>query len=352
LMKEGQREQGGERARESISEKGRDAGPAEAGPGETAGEVVPEKPLVPVIRANIEDWLGQANYGKAFGDQFKTITQQDEAPFGQLMGLFVQRKVAAVQQRASALGMELVEFVDTVSQQRYWLLRASSAFRGEGRGYYFVPHKPRRDLVLQAPHPSYDLSTARQGGYLLRQLAPRLLMVASLHRCNSRQKTPCSGSTGACSGSYRLSDVAHSTQTHFHLAHRAVVDHFPRLPVLQLHGFAYKAGDPSAILSDGTSFTASSSSLVLRLRDALNVQLKAQKMSLARSCNDPRDGQSRLCGGTNVQGRYSNGSSQPCSQSAPQSKGTFLHLEQRLDLRRANQPGPVLLLRALLQLFP
>jgi len=84
---------------------------------------------------------------------------------------------------------------------------------------------------------------------------------------------------------------------------------------------------------------------VNRLRDAL----AARGVSVA-SCNRERDdpGSLNLCGLTNVQGRLSNGSRDPCRVVAPRASGRFLHIEQRRSIREEPRP----LIEALMGVFP
>ncbi|MCK6510571.1 hypothetical protein L6R29_11455 [Myxococcota bacterium] len=303
-------------------------------------------------RVDLVSWIESQDYGQAFGDQFQPIAKQDKAAFRRLIRAFMLRDFQKVQKQARRFEMRLSRLVDTATHKAFWLLQEAQT-PSRGKGIYLTPAKaPRRMLVLQVPHPIVDHATHTQGAYLLRHLSPRLLMVASLQRCNHRQLTPCSGKTRVCKGGYRISDAAHFTESYFHTAHQAVASLRPRFVVLQLHGFTYRPHQPSAYLSDSTKRPLAGS-LSNRLTVALNRELREAGLFLARSCNrTKKKGRVRLCATTNVQGRHSHGSSTPCSANAYSENSFFVHIEQRRRLRKGDRPGPAALLRALRTLFP
>ena len=62
---------------------------------------------------------------------------------------------------------------------------------------------------------------------------------------------------------------------------------------------------------------------------------RLQPKICAVSCHDPKDlelGFRLLCGQSNLQGRQTNGSAQPCSESASRSKERFVHVTQEIHL--------------------
>jgi len=98
--------------------------------------------------------------------------------------------------------------------------------------------------------------------------------------------------------------------------------------VISVHG---SAGEPvDAELSDGTLTSSPPGAFVIRLRNALE-----KRGVKAGSCNWPPDDPKRfhLCGGTNVQGRISNGSPDPCTVPAKSASGLFVHIEQMRAVR-------------------
>jgi hypothetical protein len=126
-------------------------------------------------------------------------------------------------------------------------------------------------------------------------------------------------------------------------AHLATLTLKPQPVAISVHGSASEPVD--AELSDGTSLPASADSPVIRLRNAL-----VANGVKAGCCNWADDDPSRfkLCGGTNVQGRLSNGVVAACTEAAKRSSGKFIHIEQRRNLR----DNPAGFLQALLDVFP
>jgi len=168
------------------------------------------------------------------------------------------------------------------------------------------------------------------GWRLFQELSARGLFLSGTHRCASSQRSPCSGTTTACDAAaspYRISDVAHFDLNFFQTAHQATLGLAPPPLVISVHGYSY-AAEPDITLSDGTRTTASETDPVNRLRNAL------QKRGVgAYSCNRQEGLSLAYCGTTNVQGRLSNRSAQPCSSAASGGSGLFIHMEQKLSIR-------------------
>ncbi len=196
-----------------------------------------------------------------------------------------------------------------------------------------------RALVVEAPHPLHDAATDDQAQDLFVRSFARYLLVAGSHRCASAAESMCSGTTTSCGARapFRVSDPAHSTSHPFFAVHGEILKD-PTLVTVQLHGNA--AACPQALLSDASQVWPTSG-FVPTFANAL----EAEGITVGR-CGDgyPVAG-CDLCGGTNVEGRFSAGSGDACTLPGPNG-GRFLHLEQLIDLRRreAGAPtwGPVL----------
>jgi hypothetical protein len=260
--------------------------------------------------------------------------------FSILMQRMFEGQADAARTQAAALGYELIEYPGPGG---YLVLRERpDAFRGQGT--YIVNLHYRRNIVLEAPHPIFDAGTLEEGVRMFEEVQARALFLSGAHRCANEEPTPCGiGKTDACNGRYRTSDSGHVRASFFQSAHEATL-RLPDAPVaISLHEHADKAGDPVAIVSSGVKTELSPAALPNRLRRIL-VDLGVE----ARSCNLAGDGPLRLCGETNVQGRVSNGSAEPCRERAREVSGRFLHLEQDAWLLS----HPHLVRRALEQLFP
>lgn len=208
-----------------------------------------------------------------------------------------------------------------------------------------LAQRPRNDLVLEAPHAGLESGTAEEAAILLERLGARAALVSGSHRCASRTTSACSGATRVCGTTERSpypdSDVAHNPQTFFHAAHEILHDTWPSAIFVSLHGML-KTDDTVVITSDGSkNETDGTSSVSNQLRDYLRDELGGLPRRVV-SCNDPNDKQydyRKLCGFTNVQGRYANASTDICLENSYQSSQRFLHIEQTWYVLREFREG-------------
>lgn len=216
-----------------------------------------------------------------------------------------------------------------------WLV-IEDATSGRAGGRFAINLAPARDLWFEAPHPDSDENTEYMAADLSIQLGARAVVLSGSHRCTSLQATRCSGQSSPC-GDIRVSDVAHDTENFFTAAHKALRASFASATAVSVHGMTPLNGE-AAVISDGTE-TARAGSISVKVRDAINGELGGT--SRAMSCNDPADSSYRkVCGVTNVQGRFDNGSANACTIDAPRASDRFVHLEQSAALRgTASVPG-------------
>jgi hypothetical protein len=226
----------------------------------------------------------------------------------------------------------------------YWI--ASEKKDGlQAQGTYIVDAQYERNLVLETPHPIFDTGTLEEAAAVMERVGARALFVPGTHRCaNSDTPSGCDGRTNSCGGqNYRISDAAHYVGNFFTAAHEATLRLAPQPLTISVHG---SAGEPvDAEFSDGTVTPAPADAVVNRLRFAME-----KRGARAGSCNWPADDprRFRLCGGTNVQGRMTNGSTQPCTVGSKLASGLFVHVEQA----RAVRTNPDYLAGAILDAVP
>jgi hypothetical protein len=175
-----------------------------------------------------------------------------------------------------------------------------------------------------------------EGVFIFKILRAKALFIAGTHRCANSASSSCSGTTNACGTdeAYRISDVAHSVENFFHEAHKAANDSIALVKFVQLHGYDASAGEPAAILSNGSETPVGAFAYVNQLALAIDDSLSGDDFAV--SCNNLGDNGLNLCGTNNVQGRYTNGSSDECTTAATGFNGQFLHVEQALILRQDN----------------
>ncbi len=203
---------------------------------------------------------------------------------------------------------------------------------GNGGGTFLINETTDSQLVIEVPHPLFDENTLDEGLLIFKNMRAKALFIAGTHRCANSAESSCSGTTDACGteGPYRISDVAHATDNFFHEAHKAANDTVDFVKFISLHGFSADASDPRAIVSNGSTTDVGAFAFVNQLATAIDDSLSDPDFAV--SCNKMGDPDS-LCGTTNVQGRYTNGSSDECTDAAPGFNGRFIHLEQASSLR-------------------
>jgi hypothetical protein len=253
---------------------------------------------------------------------------------------------------AAILNYQITEFTDTTysTGHIYYILEEKSPQIYYWGTYIFNPSACRSNLILQAPHPKYDSNTGKQSIFCFSRLNAKALFLSGTHRCNNDTLTSCSGSTKACSSTssaYRISDNAHNVYTAFQKTTEQIFQDDSLSVFVQLHGFAKKSTDPYVIMSNGTRQTPTTDYVSL-----IKNELALVDSSLTFKIAHINTSWTRLIAFTNTQGRYINGSSDPCLLSATNSQGNFVHMEQEKSKLRADSNGWYKLYIALSNAFP
>lgn len=289
---------------------------------------------------------------------FKKPQKTEIAKFGKNLDKLLKLKpgndIGEIMSDFDKLNYDLKVLSDN-SGKSYWVVqergnhsrkKCETLFRGLGTYIVDSAFNPKRNIVVEVPHPLFDSNTPEEGAKVFQGLEARALFVAGTHRCATPSThSGCSGKN-VCGSSVPadsppISDAAHSTSNFFFAAHDASLKLSPSPTYLNLHGNEQDGAD--IILSDGTTSNfPPPNSNVIPLRDAL----QAQGVSVT-SCN-AQNNPKKLCGTDNVEGRLSNGSTNPCEKRVKKALGTFLHIEQHQNIR--NEPSP--LIKALQDVFP
>ncbi len=166
-------------------------------------------------------------------DALRTPSPGERLAYGRLVQALVAAAPmgvvpASAATDAAALGLELQRDGD-----RVWLMELASDARGWGVLGLRLGALPR-DLVLQVPHPYFDLSTGPLGGALFDEGEARAICIATAHRY-----------------SHDHSDPAHEVETAFQAATLAVAAALPDPLFVQIHGFGASTTDADAVLSEG-----------------------------------------------------------------------------------------------------
>ena len=204
--------------------------------------------------------------------------------------------------------------------------------RGTGRAVIAWRQAEARPLIVEAPHGVYDLMTLEESHAIFDGLGARALIASGTHRCANTAASGCDGTTSACGASepYRESDMAHATETAFQVAHEVLSTHHATDWIVSVHGM----GGAGASVSDGTTLATDAGAPVAVLGAAM---ASAFPLETITTCNayPGANVDERLCGTTNTQGRFTNGSPAVCTAAATTSSGRFLHMEQSSAVRAA-----------------
>ncbi len=323
-------------------------------------EAIP--PTIPTKRLDFVPWIEAivAAFSGPGSEGFSVPTTADLNAFAILADAMLAEDWAGAQEAALAVNYELFQIQDTQAAGDLVYGAGPTSGNTDGRGWFFVRPKAlaQRPLVIEAPHTVFDSRTGVLSAEIFRATRPRVLFLAGTHRCANGAESGCSGKTGVCgtpSAPYKESDMAHTPVAYFQIFHqRAMLLASDPLTALQMHGFSSKDTDPEFTFSNGTTTdvdSALSNTLAVALENKLTATTSGKP---GNSCN--RDGNiNRLCGTTNVQGRFTNGvdPAMVCTTAASKSADRFVHMELSYDLRH---PGgtlePALVIEAIEAVFP
>lgn len=225
--------------------------------------------------------------------------------------------------QANEFPYQLIRYSDEGNAGQEYLMFKEQLPISLGWGTYLMRARagqPVRELVIEVPHPHYDLGTKEEGIDMFRQLNARALLMAGTHRCANSAYSAAEGTTKACSESrepYRTSDVAHAPQSIFHSTHQLLVPPNGNTIALQLHAHR-RSTCPDLFISNTTGIPGK---LTIQLYEHTRTHCRHLSVGYAN------DGQSTcvLVGSTNIQGEYSN---------PPFAPEHFLHLEQSYRVRQ------------------
>jgi len=234
---------------------------------------------------------------------------------------------------AALVSYELCSGEDEEYGTALWRPRPLLGGGSTGRTLFAWRSLAARPVVLGVPHPWFESGTLEEGVTAFHDLQARALVVSGTHRCANASGSSCDGTTSVCSGageaeSFRESDMAHMDVTIYQRIHEVLAQHYDQDWVVSLHGMA----DDGISISNGTELDSAAGQPEALLGAAL---AQAFPLESVTSCNDWPGAlvYTRLCGTTNTQGRYLNGSADACGAEASESSGRFIHLEQSALIR-------------------
>lgn len=289
-----------------------------------------DAPEIVTVTSPLVPWIGTRD--RALPGSIETMRQAPATLDS--FSAFVTALAGGDTKTALALQADLAYQLTRASfQGKDYLVAMDNSGAGLGPTVVLNP-AATRELILEAPHATFELGSGEQATLLMARLGARAALIAGAHRCASKTASTCDGETAVCGtlAAYLDSDAAHADSSRFQAAHVALADSFPEAVVISLHG---KRPDttgarPEIIMSSGIDapdpdHATAATQLRLALADFF------QRPGAIINCNWPADDQFQhrpLCGYTNIQGRFVNKDTDVCHDSTKTGTGLFIHLEQ------------------------
>ncbi len=287
------------------------------------------------IETHVDSLINAMPTGSAAdSNKYQIPSILDLATWSNTITKIAEGNYSAANDSASTIAYRIVKFTHTSSSPAitYYILEKTAASINYWGTFVYNPSPKRGKLFIQSPHPLYDSNTGQQGILIFRNVGARAFYVSGTHRCNSTTNTTCAGTTDVCGGNYKVSDQAHVVNGPLYQATVTMNSTISQMIVIQNHGFGKDIGDPDVIMGNGRTTAPTGTDWLVNVRDELalidnTLEFKVAHIDLAWTS---------LTGTTNTQGRFINGSANPCNSSPSSANGRFLHIEQALTGLRNN----------------
>ncbi len=303
---------------------------------------------------DIETYVGNIidNAPGNSGDNYVVPNASELTTWNTVLDFILADDLVNARSNACSINYQVTEFTDTSisPNQIFYVLEEKSPQQNYWGTYVFSKTPDRDNLVILAPHSKYDTNTGKEAIHCFKNNVAKAVFINGTHRCNNSIYSTCSGTTGSCGTSgedYRVSDLAHNTNSMFQKTTENLFTNVPNSVFVQLHGFSKQASDPYVIMSNGTRITPSPDYATL-IQDALFVEDNTLTFELAHI----NTSWTRLIGFTNTQGRLINNSADFCNTSATTTTGRFIHIEQEKTKLRDDVTGWTKMSNALSNAFP
>ena len=273
------------------------------------------------------------------GNNYKVPTNGELTTWGAIVTAILADDITTARTQAATVNYQIVAYTNTsLSLNRiFYVLEEKSTQTNYWGTYVFSKNPDRNNLILQSPHSSHDFNTGKQAIYAFNRLHNKALFLNGTQRCNNSTASTCAGTTTVCSGSseaFKVSDMAHNTNNMFQKTTEILFNTITNSVFIQLHGFSKRSTDPYVIMSNGTDKTPATDYATM-IKNELFAVDNSLTFKLAHIDTD----WDRLRGFTNTQGRFINGSANPCNLSASATSGRFIHIEQEKSKLRQDATG-------------
>ncbi|MEM0895296.1 MAG: lamin tail domain-containing protein [Verrucomicrobiota bacterium] len=297
---------------------------------------------------NLQQYLESIFIPPAATSVFRLPTHNERLAFRDALEHVLDGDLVDACDDAVLANYDVVSYDDTITSDTFTILREKNTNQHWG-GLFIVDPTPERTLVVESPHPLFDGVRVPAIDLFFEANAVAFFQ-AGTHRNNSLTEINCDNSGTP----YRISDVAHSPESLFQVAHEVVEAHFERTVSLSFHGMAEDSDPTDVVVSNGTGHQFLGHSLSRDLATRMNeILTDANDSRVAVSHQEPGENPS-LAGSTNTQGRATNGSAIPCTVPAPTAifPERFIHLECDPDVRSGDPSNWAFVVEAVTDLVP
>jgi len=277
-------------------------------------------PIIDTIEGRFQNQIRylENDMPRANSEGYVVPTDEEQAAFAQLVAALGASDLVRAAQLAAQNHYGLHYYVDRNDDHAVsYLLREDKPIQ-KGWGLYAFRVGSASNIIIQAPHPLFDINTPSVALNIYRALDARALLIAGAHR------------DANLDGS---ADVSHNLESVFQSVHEALLQEIQAISgnavILQIHGFnsGKHDGYPQVVFGFGDKAQPAEFALARKLKDAISEQGITVGLCTGDFWQD-------LCGTTNVQAYTSN-------------DAIFIHIELD-EMMRKNDEG---LITALVQVF-
>ena len=233
--------------------------------------------------------------------------------------------------------MTIMTFADSGNMRNYCVLyeTADANLNGKvdkGWGTFITYNASTKALVIQSPHPVFDMTTENEAITVFKETSARAFLLMGAHR-----NAP---SVSACQSGYYISDPAHDVRDVFNPTVVELKSYFGSNPywVLQFHGMAVDSCSDNVYMSNAFTTLPPTGTKIWQLYDAMHTDHPTWSIDLTGQ------GSCSLSGAPSTTGRIINGVAitSACSTDATTNSGYFIHIEQDPNNRTASDWIPAI----------
>jgi hypothetical protein len=233
--------------------------------------------------------------------------------------------------------MTIMTFADSGNMRNYCVLYETADANLDGKvdkgwGTFITYNASNKALVIQSPHPVFDMTTENEAITVFKETRARAFLLMGAHRNAS--------SVPACQSGYYISDPAHDVRDVFNPTVVELKSYFGSSPywVLQFHGMAVDSCSDNVYMSNGFTTLPPTGTKIWQLYDAMHTDHPTWSIDLTGQ------GSCSLSGATSPTGRIIHGIAiaSACSTAATTNTGYFIHIEQDPGNRTASDWIPAI----------